>query len=163
MERALRIRLASPASQRPGGVVFSVLTLAAMTACGIPSGAALLLVELRQTPVSSVLLGTVVLIGNGRHYGGPFPLFREASNVDGKLDLIIFRGLGGMEFLQLFRRMLDEGYTQSEYLDCMQAATLSVSSNDGQDLPVELDGELVTGLGSSVDFRPAPFRLRVAA
>ena len=27
----------------------------------------------------------------------------------------------------------------------------------------ELDGELVTGLGSSVEFRPAPFRLHIAA
>ena len=115
-----------------------------------------------QMPGKPPLLGTVVLIGNGRHYGGPFPLFSEASNTDGKLDLIIFRGLGGLEFLQLFRRMLDEGYTQSEYLDCMQAATFSVASNDGQDLPVELDGELITGLGASVDFRQAPFRLRVA-
>lgn len=114
-------------------------------------------------PDKSPLLGTVVLIGNGRHYGGPLPLFREASNSDGKLDLIIFRGLGGLEFLQLFRRMLDEGYTQSEYLDCMQAAAFSVSSHDGNDLPVELDGELVTGLGPSVEFRAAPFRLCVAA
>jgi diacylglycerol kinase (ATP) len=116
-----------------------------------------------QIPGKSPLLGTVVLIGNGRHYGGPFPLFREASNVDGKLDLIIFRGLGGMEFLQLFRRMLDEGYSQSEYLDCIQAPTFTVASPDSGDLPVELDGELVTGLGPSVDFRAAPFRLRVAA
>jgi YegS/Rv2252/BmrU family lipid kinase len=116
-----------------------------------------------QIPGKPPLLGTVVLVGNGRHYGGPFPLFREASNTDGKLDLIIFRGLGGLEFLQLFRRMLDEGYTQSEYLDCMQAAAFTVSSHDGQDLPVELDGELVTGLGPSVEFRQAFFRLRVAA
>lgn len=116
-----------------------------------------------QMPGKPPLLGTVVLIGNGRHYGGPFPLFREASNTDGKLDLIIFRGLGGLEFLQLFRRMLDEGYTQSEYLDCMQATTFTVASHDGGDLPVELDGELVTGLGPSVEFRPAPFRLRIAA
>jgi len=127
-------------------------------------------VLIRQHPVLSVqmpgkapLLGTVVLIGNGRYYGGPFPLFRAASNTDGKLDLIIFRGLGGMEFLQLFRRMLDEGYSQSEYLDWMQASAFTVTSNDGQDLPVELDGELVTGLGSSVAFRLAPFRLRIAA
>ena len=116
-----------------------------------------------QMPGKPPLLGTVVLIGNGRHYGGPFPLFREASNTDGKLDLIIFRGLGGMEFLQLFRRMLDEGYTQSEYLDCMHAAAFTVASHDGGDLPVELDGELVTGLGPSVEFRQAPFRLHIAA
>lgn len=115
-----------------------------------------------QIPGKPPLLGTVVLIGNGRHYGGAFPLFRDASNADGKLDLIIFRGLGGMEFLQLFRRLLDEGYSQSEYLDCMQAAAFTVSSHDGCDLPVELDGELITGLGPSVEFRAAPFRLRVA-
>jgi len=116
-----------------------------------------------QMPGKPPLLGTVVLIGNGRHYGGPFPLFREASNTDGKLDLIIFRGLGGLEFLQLFRRMLDEGYIQSEYLDCMQAAAFTVALHDGGDLPVELDGELVTGLGPSVEFRQAPFRLHIAA
>jgi hypothetical protein len=45
----------------------------------------------------------------------------------------------------------------------MQAAAFTVSSHDGQDLPVELDGELVTGLGPSVEFRQAFFRLRVAA
>lgn len=107
------------------------------------------------------LVGTVVLMGNGRHYGGPFPLFREASNTDGKLDLIVFRGLGGMEFLQLLRGMLLDGYKTCEYLDYLQASEFTVTSDHGE-VPVELDGELAD-LSGPVVFRPAPFRLSVIA
>jgi len=125
-------------------------------------------VLLRTPPTLSVqidgkapLLGTVVLIGNGRHYGGPFPLFRDASNTDGKLDLIIFRGLGGMEFLQLLRGMLLDGYQACEYLDYIQTSEFTVMV-DHDAAPVELDGELAD-LNAPVVFRPAPFRLSVIA
>lgn len=107
------------------------------------------------------LLGTVVLIGNGKHYGGPFPLFRDASNTDGLLDLIIFRGLGGMEFIQLLRGMLLDGYRECEYLDYIQTREFTVTSDRGE-APVELDGELAD-LSAPVVFRPAPFRLSVIA
>jgi len=106
------------------------------------------------------LIGTVALIGNGRHYGGPFPLFRDASNTDGKLDLILFRGLGGMEFLQLLRGMLLDGYQECEYLDYIQTDGFTVTS-DRDEAPVELDGELAD-LSGPVAFLPAPFRLIVA-
>ncbi len=124
-------------------------------------------VLMRSPPTLSVqidgkapLLGTVVLIGNGKHYGGPFPLFRDAANTDGKLDLIIFRGLGGLEFLQLLRGMLLDGYQECEYLDYLQASEFTVTSDAGE-TPVELDGELAE-LNAPVLFRPAPFRLSVA-
>jgi YegS/Rv2252/BmrU family lipid kinase len=124
-------------------------------------------VLMRPPPTLSVqidgkvpLLGTVVLIGNGRHYGGPFPLFRDASHTDGKLDLIIFRGLGGLEFLQLLRGMLLDGYQECEYLDYLQASEFTVTSDAGE-TPVELDGELAE-LNAPVLFRPAPFHLSVA-
>jgi diacylglycerol kinase (ATP) len=113
-----------------------------------------------QIDGKSPMLGSVVLIGNGRHYGGPFPLFRDASNTDGKLDLIIFRGLGGLEFLQLLRGMLLDGYQECEYLDYLQASEFTVTSDAGE-TPVELDGELAE-LNAPVVFRPAPFRLSVA-
>lgn len=125
-------------------------------------------VLMRPPPTLSVqiegkapMLGTVVLIGSGRYYGGPFPLFRDASHNDGLLDLIIFRGLGGMEFLQLFRGMLLDGYTECDDLDYIQAREFTVSSDAG-DPPVELDGELAAHLTGPVVFRPAPFRLSVA-
>lgn len=124
-------------------------------------------VLMRPAPTLSVqidgkapLLGTVVLIGNGRHYGGPFPLFRDASNTDGLLDLIIFRGLGGMEFIQLLRGMLLDGYRECEYLDYIQTSGFTVSSDHGA-VPVELDGELAD-LSAPVAFRRAGFPLSVA-
>jgi YegS/Rv2252/BmrU family lipid kinase len=124
-------------------------------------------VLLRPPPMLSVeidgkapLLGTVVLIGNGRHYGGPFPLFRDASNTDGKLDLIIFRGLGGLEFLQLLRGMLLDGYHASECLDYVQTCAFTVTSDAG-DAPVELDGELVSSPSARWDVCRAPFQLSV--
>lgn len=128
-------------------------------------------VLLRPPPTLSVtipgkapMLGTVVLIGNGRHYGGPFPFFRDASNSDGLLDLIIFRGLGGLEFIQLLRGMLLDGYTECEYLDYVQAQEFTVTSDESSGgPPVELDGELASSLSGPVLFRPAPFRLSVAA
>ena len=108
------------------------------------------------------LLGTVALIGNGKHYGGPFPVFRDASNNDGLLDVIIFRGLGGMEFLHLLRGMLLDGYHASEHLDYIQAREFTVTTDHGE-APVELDGELASSLSGPVNFRSAPFRLSVIA
>lgn len=126
-------------------------------------------VLMRTPPMLSIqidgkapLLGTVALIGNGKHYGGPFPVFRDASNNDGKLDLIIFRGLGGMEFLHLLRGMLLDGYHASEHLDYVQAHEFTVTADRGE-APVELDGELASSLSGPVVFRPAPFRLNVIA
>ena len=112
------------------------------------------------------MLGTVVLVGNGRHYGGPFPLFRDAANTDGLMDLIIFRGLGGMEFLQLLRGVLLDGYTECEDVDYIQAREFTVTSDveAGPGIPpVELYGELAASLSGPVQFRPAPFRLSVVA
>ena len=102
-----------------------------------------------------------MLVGNGKHYGGPFPLFRDASNTDGKLDLLIFRGLGGMEFLQVLRGVLLDGYHECEYLDYIQTSEFTVTTDRGE-APVELDGELADLTGPVV-FRPAPFRLSVSA
>ena len=107
------------------------------------------------------LIGTVALIGNGKHYGGPFPVFRDASNNDGMLDVIIFRGLGGMEFLHLLRGMLLDGYQASEHLDYIQAREFTVTADRGE-APVELDGELAA-LTGPVTFRHAPCRLNVIA
>ncbi|MHB1080172.1 MAG: diacylglycerol/lipid kinase family protein [Prosthecobacter sp.] len=124
-------------------------------------------VLMRTPPTLSVkidgkapMVGTVVLVGNGRHYGGPFPLFRNASNTDGKLDLLIFRGLGGLEFIQLLRGMLLDGYHECDDLDYIQTSEFTVTTDRGE-APVELDGELAD-LTAPVVFRPAPFRLSVS-
>lgn len=103
--------------------------------------------------------GSVVLIGGGVHYGGPFPLFRNARNDDGLLDVLIFRQLGYWEIAQLLRAVLIDGYEKSLDLDYFQVRALRVTC-DEREVPFELDGEL-SGF-SPVDFSPAGFSLRVA-
>ena len=102
--------------------------------------------------------GSVILVGNGMHYGGPFQVFKQASNTDGLLDVLIFRGLGGWEFAQLLRAVLVDGYAPSEDIDYLQLREFTVTSDRGA--PMELDGELC---GSTpVTFHAATFRLSVA-
>lgn len=120
----------------------------------------------RPPPVLSVhipgrpaLIGSVVLVGGGRHYGGPVPVFPQASNQDGLLDLLVFRGLGGWELAQMIHAILVHGYQHAEDIDCLQVAEFTVTAD--REAPVEVDGELAPAV-TPVHFRAAPFRLQVA-
>lgn len=103
--------------------------------------------------------GSVVLVGSGVFYGGPFRLFRTAQNNDGLLDVLIFQQLGYWEIAQLLRAVLIDGYEKSLDLDYFQVRGLRVDCA-GREVPFQLDGELRGA--SPVDFRPAGFPLRVA-
>lgn len=121
---------------------------------------------LRNPPVLTVHLenrppmrGSVVLVGSGVHYGGPFRVFREASHQDGLLDVLVFRELGYWQIVQLLRAVLVDGYEHSHDLDYLQVSEFTVTSED-RPVPFQIDGELCGT--SPVVFKPAPFRLRVA-
>ncbi len=103
--------------------------------------------------------GSVVLLGSGVHYGGPFSVFRAASNRDGLLDVLIFQQLGYWEIAQLLRAILIDGFEKSLDLDYLQVSALTIRS-EGREAPFEIDGEL--SASTPVSFRAAPFRLRVA-
>jgi len=103
--------------------------------------------------------GSVVLVGAGKYYGGPVPVFPKAHNQDGLLDVIIFRGFGGMEFAQMFRSILEKGYERADDVDYFQLREFTVHSASKS--PFEVDGELATG-SSPVSFKPAPFKLQIA-
>jgi diacylglycerol kinase family enzyme len=103
--------------------------------------------------------GSVVLLGSGVHYGGPFRAFRTASNCDGLLDVIIFQQIGYWEIAQLLRAVLLDGYEKSLDLDYFQVRELKITAD--RQVPFELDGELAGE--TPVVIKPAPFRLRVAA
>lgn len=120
----------------------------------------------RKPPVLSVTLpgrpalhGSVVLVGAGKHYGGPVPVFPKASNQDGLLDVLVFRGLGGWEFAQMLRAILEGGYGPAEDIDYVQVSEFTVTASP--QAPLEVDGELASG-GTPVIFKPAPFKLQVA-
>ncbi|MFZ4764396.1 MAG: diacylglycerol/lipid kinase family protein [Roseimicrobium sp.] len=131
------------------------LSYALSAARVLAQAAPMLTVELEDRPP---LYGPLVLIGNGRHYGGPVPVFREASNTDGLLDVVVFHNQRTVEALQFLRAVANDGYQECDDIDYVQAAKFKVSAAG---VPYELDGEL--GGVAPVTFQAAPFRLRVAA
>ena len=104
------------------------------------------------------LPGSLVLVGNGRHYGGPVPVFRKAKNDDGLLDLIIFHRQHAIEALQFITALTFSGYEQCGDLDYLQVREFRVDCEP--EAAFQLDGEFAGN--APVDFKPAPFRLKVA-
>ncbi len=103
--------------------------------------------------------GSVVLIGSGKHYGGPVPVFPKANNQDGLMDVIILRGLSGWEFAQLIRAILERGYEAAADIDYLKVGEFTVTAKPAS--PFQVDGELISGQ-TPVSFRAAPFRLHIA-
>jgi YegS/Rv2252/BmrU family lipid kinase len=108
---------------------------------------------------SSIREGSFVLIGNGRRYGGPFPFFKDAVIDDGLLDVVAFKQLGYFEIIKYLQDVFFRSEIKVPEVEYFQTRHLRISSEE--DVPVELDGELV---GSCpVEFRVQPRTLRVLA
>ncbi len=104
-------------------------------------------------------VGELVLIGNGRRYGGEFVLFPEANLSDGMLEVTIFPKAGWRTLLRsgpvlLACKRLPAGISRS-----LRAPTLTLTSKAR--VPFELDGELVGHLPATFGVRRG--ELRVAA
>lgn len=112
-----------------------------------------------QIPGRPDMHGSVVLIGAGKHYGGPVPVFPKSNNQDGLLDVIIFRALGGWEFVQMVRAILERGYHSASDIDYLQVRDFTVIA--APDAPFEVDGELASG-ATPVNFRAADFKIQIA-
>ena len=88
------------------------------------------------------LHGQLVLVGNGRLYGGDYQTFDQAQMNDGLLDVCVFPKVNFFTLLRcagplLFSRRLPERAVQR-----FRAATFSISGNSA----FELDGELIGDL-----------------
>jgi diacylglycerol kinase (ATP) len=117
-----------------------------------------------QVPGESPHVGTLVLVGNGRHYGGPFRLFDQADPTDGLLDVLVVHQVGPWELAQLVGRLTSLGDAPGEDFEYFQAREFTVTIADPTTkpyrVPLELDGELRGE--TPVHFRPADRRLTVA-
>ncbi len=97
-----------------------------------------LLIESDDTAVQEA---SFVLIGNGRRYGGPFPFFKQAVLNDGLLDVVLFKQLGYLEIIKYLQDVFFSSAIRVPEVDYFQTRKIRVTSE--QDVPVELDGELV--------------------
>jgi diacylglycerol kinase (ATP) len=103
------------------------------------------------------ILGSFVLIGNGRFYGGPLPFFRDARFDDGLLDVLIFKNQSHLDIARYLAHILVGQQGRLGDVTYLQTKKLHVSSE--ADVPVEVDGELAAEL--PITFRIASKKLRV--
>ena len=88
--------------------------------------------------------GSFVLVGNGRYYGGPFTLFNNARLDDRQLDVLIFKNLGYLDIVRYLQAVITGSHTTMPDVDYFQTSGLTASS--GEEIPVEVDGELAGSL-----------------
>ncbi len=101
--------------------------------------------------------GSFVLVGNGRYYGGPFPLFAHADMQDGLLDIYVFKYMNYLHLMRYFRGMLFGSLASFSDVTYFKARRVLVESS--RQVPLEADGELVGH--SPVEFVVRRRRLRV--
>lgn len=104
--------------------------------------------------------GVAVLCGNGSLYGGQFKLFRNASNLDSMLDVIVFKESGYRLVIDALHGIAQGGIDLAASTTYFQTEELTVKSD--RSVPVEIDGELL-GRFEEVRFHQASARLRVLA
>src|SRR5712671_3859557 len=94
-----------------------------------------------QSDDATIDEGSFVLVGNGRLYGGPFPFFKQAVIDDGLLDVIVFKRLGYLEIIKYLQDVIFSSEIRAPEIEYFQTRHLHITSE--QDVPLEVDGELV--------------------
>jgi len=101
--------------------------------------------------------GSFVLVGNGRLYGGPFTLFKNARLDDGLMDVLVFKNQSHWDLIRYVQAAAFGTHPNLPDVEYFQTRGLRLSS-DGY-VPVEVDGELTGAL--PYDFRFSRRKLSV--
>jgi YegS/Rv2252/BmrU family lipid kinase len=125
------VKKTHPEAKRAWGPWSYLLTVAQVTVAPAPL--------LRVRTEGRECIGPMVLIGNGRHYGGPFRFFPKADMADGKLDVCIFPKSGPLDLLWYLQGVLIGGPESLPEVNYLQVPALTVEA-EGK-VALEVDGE----------------------
>lgn len=103
--------------------------------------------------------GCFVLVGNGRYYGGPFVIFKNACYDDGLLDVLIFKNLGYIDIIRYLQGIVFGTHLEMKDITYFQARSLRVESSDP--VPVEVDGEVIGVVPMEFTIANKPLRVIV--
>jgi len=101
--------------------------------------------------------GELVLIGNGRLYGGQYRLFPQADLRDGLLEACLFPRVNWLTLARCGPSLLLRGRLPASVAQVFQAESLTLSSPSPT--PLEADGELIGHLPATFSLQRS--RLRV--
>lgn len=98
--------------------------------------------------------GELVLIGNGRYYGGRIPIFPEAKLSDGKIDVTVFPRTNVISLLKFGGGLLTGN--PFRFLKAHRWQTRALSLRCSASMPFELDGDNVGFLPATITVSPRP-------
>ena len=101
--------------------------------------------------------GSLVLIGNGRFYGGKLPFFPNAQPDDGKFDVVVFPKVTVGTVLRWTWSAATGSNAASRGATSWQTESLRLTSVAG--VPFELEGDLVGRLPVKVGILPRALRI----
>lgn len=146
------VRRTSLDAKKTLGPLSYILTLVQLAAAAPPK----IIVETDGWPPRE---GCFALIGNGRLYGGPFPIFKRASLHDGLLDVVLFKNQSHWDVIRYVQAIAFGTHSELPDVEYFQTPSLRVCGSG--DVPVELDGELAGSL--PCEFRISTAKLNVLA
>lgn len=103
--------------------------------------------------------GGLVMIGNGRLYGGEFRLFPKADLRDGLLEICVLPRVNWFTLVRCSPELLLRGVLPASYHELFQAESVTLTSESPT--PVQIDGELIGQLPATFSLERS--RLRVIA
>ena len=106
-----------------------------------------------------IVEGSFVLIGNGRYYVGPFPVFPNAQTDDGLLDILVFKHLSYLDIVRYLQGVLFGTHVAMEDVAYFSASHVTVASDEA--VPVEVDGEVIGVTPVTFDLHPRKLRVLV--
>jgi diacylglycerol kinase (ATP) len=115
--------------------------------------------RIRVTTPDRAVTGELVLIGNGRFYGGPFPMFPRADLRDGLLEVRVFPRADWRTALSCGWGLVTGRLGLAGRSETFQAA--KVSLNSGARVPLQLDGEVAGELPAVFEVRRQGLRVVV--
>lgn len=102
---------------------------------------------------------TLILAGNGRFYGGGIHPVPDADPEDGLLDVLLVQAVSRFTAAKVIGAYESGRYREyPQYITHSQAKELTIFHQNGKDMTISLDGEIVQA--SRVSLRVAPQKLR---
>ena len=109
-----------------------------------------------RTDLGEQVLGMIVLIGNGAHYGGRFRMFPKARNDDGWLDACVFTGRNALDIMRYIQGVLlglHPSLTDVVFLRGRRFEFTDVEA------PIEADGDLLGSTPATIEILPNSLRV----
>ena len=86
----------------------------------------------------------VLLVANGNYYGGGFNPVPDASVTDGKLNVLLIKKLSRLTVARVINAYKNGEYKNyPQYIDYVEAETVTVKQNDKYIMDLNLDGEVI--------------------